>query len=709
MNLSHVFRPLVLLGCAWACLPPCVIRAQNTDLPFDSGSTGVDGDLIYGDVGFGGSQFAFGFAPGVGSVRVGGVRIKGSIQSIRETWVWDDATWSRISSTGNLPSPSYDRGVNQAALAFDETAGELLLFGGVLPGNAQYSTFYSNQTFRLSGSNWEAVSGSPNPAGRYRHAMVWDRARQEIVLFGGANGSTTFGDTWVRSAGTWSQRSPASSPPARRNHVMAYDPVRQEVVLFGGENASGTDLGDTWTWDGTDWTLETPSASPSARAEAAMAFDEARGKAVLYGGNSGGSQTWTWDGGNWTLESPSQSPGSRRLHGMTYDTERERVVMAHAYSNTVDNPASLETWEWDGTDWKKVAGTAFNFDLRSKTEAVWHFSRIVIDNDVTVTFTPNAANTGVVWLASENVGISGTLVLDGAAASTVGTSGAGTAAPGGPGGFNGGLGGTTGGAASTVGGGPGGGAAGAPAAGNGADAVHEGAYGTAFAIPLFGGSGGGGGGAGSANGYKGGSGGGAILIAATGDISVSGTISARPGASGGAGDATRGGGGHGSGGTVRLVADRILASSGTIDTSSTLAGGGRDGRIRLEGYVREVTPSNLKGSTTASVPVEGNLLHQGGSRLFITQVAGQGVSFQPTGSTVNPDVVFSEEGPVTITVAAANIPNGTPVTLTIQHETTGTTVLPTVPLSNGQAVFSTTIATGAGTLIASSVHQVGGD
>lgn len=59
---------------------------------------------------------------------------------------------------------------------------------------------------------------------------------------------------------SWVQLNPAVSPLARANFAMAYDPVSKEPVLFGGADA--TDLyGDTWTFDGQNWTeVQTPAA-----------------------------------------------------------------------------------------------------------------------------------------------------------------------------------------------------------------------------------------------------------------------------------------------------------------------------------------------------------------------------------------------------------------------------------------------------------------
>jgi pyruvate/2-oxoacid:ferredoxin oxidoreductase beta subunit len=62
----------------------------------------------------------------------------------------------------------------------------------------------------------------------------------------------------------------------RGGHAMAYDAARGQVVLFGGLGSSGR-LNDTWVWDGTNWVQKFPGNAPPARYGHAMAYDAARG------------------------------------------------------------------------------------------------------------------------------------------------------------------------------------------------------------------------------------------------------------------------------------------------------------------------------------------------------------------------------------------------------------------------------------------------
>jgi hypothetical protein len=60
---------------------------------------------------------------------------------------------------------------------------------------------YYTDTWQFMNNSWGLV-GAPGPSMRYRHAMVYDQARGQCVVFGGLLGVTppataTYNDTWV--------------------------------------------------------------------------------------------------------------------------------------------------------------------------------------------------------------------------------------------------------------------------------------------------------------------------------------------------------------------------------------------------------------------------------------------------------------------------------------------------------------------------------
>jgi hypothetical protein len=197
-----------------------------------------------------------------------------------------------------------------------------------------------------------------SPSARFLHSMVYDEARQQVVLFGGTPGSgTVLSDTWVWDGSNWTQKSPANSPPARLGASMAYDAAHQQVVLFGGTGQSL--FSDTWVWDGNNWTQKQPATSPPAVWEAEMAYDAAQKEVVLFSGLPGpgpfyvSDQTWVWDGNNWTLQSPPNVPLGRYGAAIAYDGASQQVVMFGGTYIVAPAPFG-DTWAWDRSNWDRL-------------------------------------------------------------------------------------------------------------------------------------------------------------------------------------------------------------------------------------------------------------------------------------------------------------------------------------------------------------------
>jgi hypothetical protein len=238
--------------------------------------------------------------------------------TLGDTWIWNGSTWTqRFPAT--TPSQAW-----RHAMAFDIARGQTVMFG-------------FDGTWVWDGTDWAQKNPATSPAPRQQSAMVYDAGHAQIVLFGGQSvllGNPILNDTWVWDGANWTQKFPITSPPARNWHAMAYDAARQQVVLFGGgtsSNYSDQTLGDTWVWDGTNWTQKFPSLSPPDRWQHAMAYDATAGRVVLFAGfrNNVGylADTWIWDGNNWIQESPTTIPQARSVHAMAYDAGRNQVVL----------------------------------------------------------------------------------------------------------------------------------------------------------------------------------------------------------------------------------------------------------------------------------------------------------------------------------------------------------------------------------------------
>lgn len=404
-----------------------------------------------------------------------------------------------------------------------------------------------------------------------------------------------------------------------------------------------------------------------------------------------------------------------------------------------------------------------NTELQIPESGVLNFSTVNIPAGVSVTFKKNTTNTPVVILASGNVTIAGSVILNGGNATNAGASGDGNVGDdgvpgvGGPGGYTGGRGGLSGKAKGGMGLGPGGGGGGSlvtrsywtnggdVAGGAGAGFANAGtnsnpdptnaaygntagvggpAYGSNVLLPLIGGSGGGGG-AGGQNfaGSGGGGGGGAILIASSGTVSVLGAITANGGASGNsAGDGMGAIGGAGSGGAIRIVATAI-SGNGSISAKSGGVGGTANysgspqyragegeaasvGRIRLEAetFTRTATstPSHSFGSP-------GSAFVAGLPTLRITSVAGAPAPSNPTG---NADITLpsTTPNPVTVEFATSGVPAGNTVSLRVTpaYGAAVTVVSPAITgtTAAGTASVSATLPSGPSVLSATTTYTI---
>lgn len=279
-----------------------------------------------------------------------------------------------------------------------------------------------------------------------------------------------------------------------------------------------------------------------------------------------------------------------------------------------------------------------------KWAVVYKYSGVNIGPGVTVQFKNHRSHAPVVWLVSGDVTIGPSAVIRLAGEDQQSGTAADRPTEPGPGGFRGGAAGSVYSPAGP-GGGPGAshnyasyGTLGYTPAGS--------VYGNPQILPLIGGSGGGG----LNPGYSGGAGGGAILIAATGTITVTGYVNAM------------GGNGQyfGSGGAIRLLADKIIVQQQS--GLNALGGGGHDisaGRIRLEANSFSLAPISPAPSTAppAAIPV---LFPPSQPKTVITKIDTVSASgdpqsaFSQTNSTV---LNIAKTTAVKVTIAASNVPS----------------------------------------------------
>lgn len=317
----------------------------------------------------------------------------GASANLNDTWIWNGTAWTQPTLATNPPARA------NHSIAYDGARADVVLFGGMSPGSndcwiwngtawsqratalplarqgfsmsydsirqrvvvaAGYSLAAGGGSFRdtwlWNGTAWAQNAPPPTPSIRYLHAMAFDAARGNVVLFGGFGNSTYLGDTWIWDGTTWTLRAPVFSPPGMLLSAMAYDAVRGNVVLFGG--TSGAPRNQTYAWSGTNWILLSPPTVPPARSGHLMEYDAERQNIVMFGGSAASGylgDTWTWNGSDWTATAPAQSPPARDLSAIAYDSVRKVVVLFGGRSAT--SPGLDDTWTWNGTTWTDVPST----------------------------------------------------------------------------------------------------------------------------------------------------------------------------------------------------------------------------------------------------------------------------------------------------------------------------------------------------------------
>lgn len=272
-----------------------------------------------------------------------GGRISGS-QVENDTWEWDGNEWREIIAEGTTLKMEGHR------MVFYPLRGAVMIVCGQYE-RRQFEFDYNRWLWYWTGVRWVTLSYSQMPA-REDAGVVFDLARDELVVMGGHDRSQTYGDVRALRDFAWHRREATVVPSPRVQHAMAYDSVRQLTILFGGEQSYGGGVvGDTWTWDGNEWTLVS-TEGPEPRAEHAMAFDTRRGVIVLYGGINGDEtvlrDTWEWNGSEWRLVDGG-GPAAIHGHEMVYDSGRGVTVMFGGEYQSGILSSSLS--EWDGASW----------------------------------------------------------------------------------------------------------------------------------------------------------------------------------------------------------------------------------------------------------------------------------------------------------------------------------------------------------------------
>lgn len=295
-----------------------------------------------------------------------------------DLWVYDGAAWSPLVTTAAgapiapllEPRAAWDGQRDELLILSTDSADAWTLAGsdvthhpdatdaipafpqkGIVATGGAPLVHRSLTTYRWTGDGLEDITrSSPGNRGRGLHAMTFDHARDEAVLFGGyGSAAEPYEGTALDDVYTWTEDEgwvvpatqddgPSGRPHWRTGHAMVFDAAREVTVMFGGfisrDDGAGANLfsDDTWLWDGATWTLaDTGGNNPSPRTGHRMVYDSALDEVVLYGGLSPQAEIltdmWRWDGASWTEVPNNGLKPIVQAFDMVYDTDRARIVL----------------------------------------------------------------------------------------------------------------------------------------------------------------------------------------------------------------------------------------------------------------------------------------------------------------------------------------------------------------------------------------------
>ena len=246
------------------------------------------------------------------------------------------------------------------SVAWDSTSGRFLAFGG-----RDGAGTFLNTTQTWTGSEWQTVPTNAGLTARSDQAMC-EAPGGGVVLFGGKTPSNAvFGGTWLFRNGEWTLLSITGPGPASRGgHAMAFDRARNEAVLFGGFiDAVNLNLsreiwalrfnGSSWQWQ-----LLDSGSGPSARFALGMTYDEALQRIVIFGGYDGGTptlpdDTWAWNGTVWSPVASVVTPPRRYYHTMQWDASRQTALLVGGWG--YNSAFFHDQWDLGVAGWSRRA------------------------------------------------------------------------------------------------------------------------------------------------------------------------------------------------------------------------------------------------------------------------------------------------------------------------------------------------------------------
>ena len=207
------------------------------------------------------------------------------------------STWSVLAPAARDPTPREDH-----AMSIDRARRQVLVFGGYDDSGVDFLD--ETWAYRLGrpGGWQEVIPAGETPPGRLKPGMDFDPLYDRLVVFGGSGiGETDYDDLWFLSFSptpAWRQVVPPGERPAGRwGGSFVYDSRARRMLLFGGKTVDG-DLDDLWQLtlaQAPAWERLAPAdPKPTGRSLQATAYDSLGMQMIVFGGHDGAYKNDVW-------------------------------------------------------------------------------------------------------------------------------------------------------------------------------------------------------------------------------------------------------------------------------------------------------------------------------------------------------------------------------------------------------------------------------
>lgn len=222
----------------------------------------------------------------------GGVGHSGGV--LASAYTWNGTAWTQLTSAAPAGARVWHN------MVFDAGIGKVIIFGGST--NNATPNLSDTWTYTVGTNSFAQLTpGGTIPPARMMAGLAYTQGNTSLLFGGQIAGFLPDNRTFSFSsagAGTWTALTPTTTPPARYGHAMVFDSAKSQVFMIGGATvglSTTPALSDTWAFTPTNWSTPstgnwtspvfTSTATPLPRAYANVVYNPVSNSIIAQGGS----------------------------------------------------------------------------------------------------------------------------------------------------------------------------------------------------------------------------------------------------------------------------------------------------------------------------------------------------------------------------------------------------------------------------------------